>query len=53
MKKKQEVKLTRIEKAIIILARHLERCPYCDYKVEQQVLEELGYERVKNSHKTN
>lgn len=47
MKKRKLVKLNRIEKAIVVLARHLERCPYNEYKIEQQVLDELGYELEK------
>jgi len=43
--KKKLVKLNRIEKALIILAIHIDKCPYNDYKVAEEVWEELGYER--------
>ncbi len=41
--RKKTIKLNRYEKCLIVLARHIERCPYCEYKVEEQILEELGY----------
>ena len=43
----KKVKLTRIEKAIMILAEHVDRCPYNDYDVEKEVLEALGIEILK------
>jgi hypothetical protein len=43
--KEKLIKLSKIEKALIVLARHIDRCPYNDYAVEKQVLEELGYEK--------
>lgn len=49
--KEKEVKLNRYEKALIVLARHVERCPYCEYKVEEQVLEELGFEKAPKEDK--
>lgn len=41
-----KIELTKLEKAIIVLALHIERCPYNEYKVEEQVLEELGFEKL-------
>lgn len=46
MKKRKEIKLNRYEKCLIVLARHIERLPYCEYRIEEQVLEELGYEKL-------
>lgn len=38
--------LTPVERALIILAEHIEYCPYNEYKVMQEVTEALGLERV-------
>lgn len=38
--------LTPVEKALIILAEHIERCPYNEYKVMQEILNELEIELV-------
>lgn len=43
--KKDTVELTKIEKCLIVLAKHIERCPYNEYLVEEQIIEELGYEK--------
>lgn len=37
-------KLTKLEKALILLAQHIERCPYNDYKVGAEVINILGIE---------
>ena len=50
-KNRKEVTLDRYEKCLILIARHLERCPYNEYKVEEQVLEELGLEKEPTRHK--
>lgn len=42
----KEIKLNKIEKCLIVLARHIDRCPFNDYDVEGQVLEELGFEKL-------
>lgn len=49
-RKRKEVKLTKIERCLLLLAQRIDRCPYNEYKNEVQILEELGYER-KPSHK--
>ncbi len=49
--KKKVVKwedFTPVERAIIVLAQYVQRCPYNGYRVEQAVLDELGYEREKS-----
>lgn len=51
--KKKEIKLNKYEKCLILLARHIERCPYCEYLVEEQVLEELGMEKIKSTSPHN
>lgn len=43
---KKQIKLTKIEKALIVLAKHADRCPYNQYRIEEEVLEELGYEKT-------
>lgn len=44
----KEVKLNKIEKAIIALAEHIDMQPFNNYKVKQEVLDILGYEFVKD-----
>ncbi len=44
--REKPVKLNKIEKCLIILARHIERLPYCEFRIEEQILEELGYEKA-------
>lgn len=41
--KNKRVKLNRYERAILVLARHVESNPYNRYEVEEQVMGELGY----------
>ena len=48
--KKKEVKLNRYERAILVLARHIEECPFNGYKVREQVLNELGLEFVPSTN---
>lgn len=43
---KDAVELKQIEKALLILAEHIERCPFNDYKVRQEVLDALGLEFI-------
>lgn len=40
------VKLNRTEKALIALAEHIDRNPFNDYKVKQEILDILGYEFI-------
>lgn len=47
----KKIKLTKIEKAIIILSEHVERCPYNDYKIVEQIIDVLGYKKIKNKEK--
>lgn len=42
----EKSELTPVERALIILAEHAERCPYNGYKVMQEVLNELEIELV-------
>lgn len=44
--KKKTIVASGIDKAILLLAEHIERCPYNEYKVIDKVLEALGYERI-------
>lgn len=44
MKKQKYVKLNRIEKSLIILAEHIEKCPLVEHKVKQEILDQLGLE---------
>ena len=41
------VKLTKVERAIIALAEHLEANPWNQYKIKQEILDILGYEFVR------
>lgn len=41
-----EFELDGVHKAIMILAKHAERCPYNEYKVKQEVMDALGIERI-------
>jgi len=50
-KKRQIVKLNRIQKAILALAKHCESCPYNDYKIVYEILDILGYEEVQPKSK--
>ena len=43
-----KIKLDKYERCLIILAKHIEDCPYCEYDVETEILEELGYEKLNN-----
>jgi len=47
------IELTPLEKCVIVLAKHIERCPYNEYLVEEQILEELGYEKADKKKKGN
>lgn len=42
----RRVSLSRLERAILILAEHVERCPFNDYKVSEEVQNALGIERL-------
>lgn len=42
----EKEELTPTEKALILLAKHIERCPYNEYKVLEEVLNELEIELV-------
>ncbi len=46
MKEIVEFELDDVRKALLILAEHVERCPYNDYKVSEEVENALGIERV-------
>ena len=45
-KKYKEVKLTKIEKALMFLAAEIEYLPMCDTRVKDGVLDILGYEKI-------
>lgn len=51
MKKRKFIKLTKIEKALVSLAEHMERCPYNEYKVQQEILDILEIEKVPSKNK--
>ncbi len=42
----KEIELSRLEKAILILAEHAELCPFNDYKVSEEVRNALEVEWV-------
>jgi len=46
MKKENTNRIAAIEQAVVLLAQHIERCPFCEYKVAEEVLELMGYERL-------
>ena len=50
-KKQKAAKLNRYERAILLLADHVERCPNCDYKVREEVMAELGFVPIKDKRK--
>ena len=49
----KEIELSRLEKAILILAEHAELCPFNDYKVSEEVENALGIERVMEKPNAN
>jgi len=46
MKKRKTRKISRIERAILILASYIESNPLCEYKVSKEILEILGLEII-------
>lgn len=44
--KKRVVKVTKEQRAIVVLARHAELCPYNNYKITQHILDILGLEEA-------
>lgn len=53
MKKRKYIKLNKIERALLTLAEHIERNPYNEYRVRQEVSDILGIEEIKAAPKTN
>lgn len=46
------IELTPIEKALTILAEHIELCPYNNYKVREEVWELIGVVKVEKLKNT-
>jgi hypothetical protein len=53
VRKRKFIKLSNIEKALIILAEHLELQPDNNYKVKQEILDILDIEEIKSPKTTN
>lgn len=49
---KRQINLTPVEKALLLLAEHIERCPYNDYRILEEVDNLLGIERIQVRPKT-
>jgi hypothetical protein len=47
MKKRKLIKLSRIERAILALAQHIELTPLCEYAVREEILDILGIEEIR------
>ena len=49
-KQKKVVKLSKIERALLLLGEHIERCPYNVYKVREEIMDALGIEFIPDKH---
>lgn len=45
----KQLETERVIAAIIMLAKHIERCPFNENKVEQEILDILEFDKVPHS----